>query len=155
MRHSLLLLIPLLLTLWAHAKASSAEPSWPSAASADTVLVRPVDVAIAPNPYRPAEATAGFRLRVRSAVAPLTVLYADIYDLHGQRIRRLQADELGLRPIPPGGQATSSSWWDLRTEGGREVPTGTYWVRFVAEASRYGRLEGRRVERLLKFVVIR
>jgi hypothetical protein len=82
-----------------------------------------------PAPRRVHVGPSPFREETRISLAPgvVTGLVADVYDVSGRRLRRLE----GPREVV----------WDGRTAEGHEVPAGIYFVRASAE----GHVETRRV----------
>jgi hypothetical protein len=87
-----------------------------------------------PNPYRVrAESNQLFRIRGIAFTGDIELLKIEIYNLAGDRVRTLQANEVGLergvfiRRGPP--SESRSNWWNLRTESGEQVASGTYWAK--------------------------
>lgn len=73
-----------------------------------------------PNPFNPSTS-------VRFSVPTATDVQLDVFDILGQRVRRLIDDEL------PGGHHVAS--WDARDDAGRSVASGVYLLRLWTPAT--------------------
>lgn len=86
-----------------------------------------------PNPYRVGRSQ-NFRVRGIAFTGSIELLKIEIYNLAGDRVRTLQANEVGLDRggfVPRGASSSSrANWWDLRTESGESIASGTYFAKF-------------------------
>ncbi len=108
-----------------------------------------------PNPYS-ASSGADFRLRVCAFTGDLELEKVEIYNLAGDRVRTLTADELRLDAGPSvavGTCSVSNRWWDLRTQNGMLAASGTYWAKFTG-AFRDASGRRSRISVLKKFVLV-
>lgn len=92
------------------------------------------DFFFAPNPYR-SDSNTDFRLRMEAYTGSIRLEDVEIFNLAGERIRSINPTTLNMdRGIAIGPLSRSTSrgnWWDLRTEEGSTVSSGTYWARFT------------------------
>ncbi|MBD3336493.1 MAG: T9SS type A sorting domain-containing protein [Candidatus Eisenbacteria bacterium] len=87
--------------------------------SSDVVVIQPAPLMVAPNPFRP-----GQQLRFQLPVSGRAML--EIHDVQGRR--------LIAQTIESAAGAGFSWRWDGRDALGRELPSGTYFVRVAAES---------------------
>lgn len=136
------------------------EAALPLFSEPDTTVLPPSNLAfdflIAPNPYRLGrDQRLGLRALAYSGAVELRLI--EIYNVAGDRVRAIDASEVRFdrgAVVPRGAYATSRNWWNLRTNDGELVASGTYWakisVRFTSEA------EGKTTEvsMLRKFIIL-
>ena len=96
------------------------EPVQPSDTAVRGADVEPHQFALAPNWPNPFNSSTHFRYELPAA-GPIRL---DIYDLLGQRVRRLVAGHRGA--------GFHRALWDGRDEKGRAVATGVYLARLDA-----------------------
>ncbi len=108
-----------------------------------------------PNPFSVSSGS-DFRLRVCAFTGDLELEKVEIYNLAGDRVRTLTANELRLDAGPSvavGTCSVSNRWWDLRTQNGMLAASGTYWAKFIGT---FRDASGRRsrISTLQKFVLV-
>ncbi len=90
------------------------------------------DFDFGPNPYRVGRSQR-FRMRATAFTGTIELLKVEIYNLAGDRVRTLEGNAVGLSRgniVLKGSESFSGpQWWDLRTESGEQVSSGTYWAK--------------------------
>jgi hypothetical protein len=90
------------------------------------------DFDFGPNPYRVGRSQR-FRMRATAFTGTIELLKVEIFNLAGDRIRTLESNAVGLSRgniVLKGSESFSGpQWWDLRTESGEQVSSGTYWAK--------------------------
>ncbi|MBN2354833.1 hypothetical protein JXO59_01905, partial [candidate division KSB1 bacterium] len=115
---------------------------------------------VAPNPYY-GDRNTRFGLRVASNSGSILVKRIEVYNLAGEKVREINADQIVFREygshnaIPKDKYGYLENWWDLRNSNGQLVSSGTYWAKIIADLINIdtGRVEQVSFNR--KFVVIR
>ena len=117
----------------------------------------PYIVEVAPNPYYENKSNA-FKLRVASATGSLIVRRIEIFNLAGEKVREIDGNTLrfstGL-PVPNEKYGVAENWWDLMSDSGHKVSSGTYWVKVHADIIHQDTGDLERVAFFKKFVVVR
>jgi hypothetical protein len=122
-------------------------------------VAQPLLCEIAPNPYY-ASRDASFRLRVASSIGALTVHLIEVYNIAGEKVLEIDGEnvvfpEWGGNSVGVNRYAVIESWWDLLSDSGHQISSGTYWVKLQADVLQENSNTIERLSTLAKFVVIR
>ncbi len=112
---------------------------------------------VAPNPFYESKYD-DFKLRVASATGTLTVRKLEIYNLAGEKVREIDGNMLRFNistPIPKEKYGIADHWWDLRSDSGHQVASGTYFVKVHADLYHEDTNDFEQVTYIRKFVLIR
>ncbi|MBN1479934.1 hypothetical protein EH223_18580 [candidate division KSB1 bacterium] len=110
-------------------------------------------IEVAPNPYKESQ-HGSFDIRMRSDVAELTATKLEVYNLAGERVMQREGSQIvfdsgGNEITQLGEYGYIRGWWNLLSDGGQHVSSGTYWARVEALVG------AQTVSRTVKFVVVR
>jgi hypothetical protein len=122
-------------------------------------LNKSFDFIVAPNPYNARQhANDGLRLAAVANTGDVVVNRIEIYNLAGERVRLLDGAEIPFqRTISRGGIAISSRgnyWWNLRTDSGAQVASGTYWAKIYLRFTDSTTLRTQETTALRKFFIV-
>lgn len=97
-------------------------------------LDRPYDFIVAPNPFY-ANRASRLRLRAASTIGDMRLKSIEIFNLAGEKIRHISGEAVfaGGSFIQRNRYAIAENWWDLTTDSGHDISSGTYWVKFNAD----------------------
>jgi len=117
----------------------------------------PYIVEVAPNPYYENK-NLSFKLRVASATGSIIVRKIEIFTLAGEKVREIDGNSLifstGI-PVPNEKYGVVENWWNLMSDSGHKVSSGTYWVKVHADIIHEDTNDLERVAFFKKFVVVR
>ena len=116
----------------------------------------PYVVEVAPNPYYESAAKP-FRLRLASATGSLIVRFIEVFNLAGEKVREINGAALQFTtgtPVPKDRYGIADDWWDLKSDSGHKISSGTYFLKVHADLiqSNTNQLESIAIFR--KFVVV-
>ncbi len=112
---------------------------------------------VAPNPFYESKYN-DFKLRVASATGTMTVRKLEIYNIAGEKVREIDGNMLRFNvstPIPKEKYGIADHWWDLRSDSGHQVASGTYFLKLHADLFHEDTNDFEQVTYIRKFVVIR
>lgn len=112
---------------------------------------------VAPNPFYESKYN-NFKLRVASATGTMTVRKLEIFNIAGEKVREIDGNMLRFNvstPIPKEKYGIADHWWDLRSDSGHQVASGTYFVKLHADLFHEDTNDFEQVTYIRKFVVIR
>jgi hypothetical protein len=117
------------------------------------------DFFVAPNPYRADQhAGDGLRLGVVANTGDVLIERIEIYNIAGERIRILEGSDVPLQSLITRGRAAATPrgnfWWNLRTDAGAGVASGTYWAKIYLRFTDSGTGTTQAVTSMRKFVVV-
>jgi hypothetical protein len=117
------------------------------------------DFFVAPNPYNSKQhANDGLRLGVAANTGDVLVRRIEIYNLAGERVRSLDGAEIPFRNSITRGQAAATPkgnyWWNLRTDSGAPVASGTYWAKISLRFTDSATGKTQETTTMRKFVIV-
>jgi len=122
-------------------------------------VAQPLVCEIAPNPYYQSRA-ANFRLRVASSVGALTVTRIEVFNIAGEKVLEIDGQNVnfpdwGGNTVGVNRYGVIENWWNLLSDSGHQISSGTYWVKLQADVLHESTNTIERLSTLAKFVVIR
>jgi hypothetical protein len=119
------------------------------------------DFFVAPNPYNSKQhAKDGLRLGGVANTGDVAVRRIEIYNLAGERVRTLEGGDIPVpfqNPITRGLEVATIKeqyWWNLRTDTGAGVASGTYWAKFYVRFTDTASGASQETTTLRKFVIV-
>jgi len=117
------------------------------------------DFFVAPNPYHAQRnKDDGLRLGVVANTGTVSINKIEIYNLAGERIRTIDGANIPFRNGVLVGEALATDkgrlWWDMRTDTGSAVASGTYWAKFYVRFTEAATNRAQETTTLRKFVIV-
>ncbi|MBN1347930.1 hypothetical protein JXJ21_00840 [candidate division KSB1 bacterium] len=118
-------------------------------------LDQPYDFIIAPNPFY-ADRHTTLRLRAASRIGDMQLKSIEIFNLAGEKIRLLEGNIFsGSAAVPQNRYTQAEDWWDLKSESGHQISSGTYWAKFNAVVFDPGSGQVQSVYKIKKILILR
>jgi len=119
----------------------------------------PYLIEVGPNPFYE-QNHANFRIRIASSVGDLELKRLIVFNLNGEKVREFNESELNLSNtsgniIEANSYGILENWWDLHSDSGHQVSSGTYWVKFSGALTDAETGETKTVSAFTKFVIVR
>ena len=98
--------------------------------------------------------------RVATSIGTLTVHLIEVYNIAGEKVLEIDGEnvvfpEWGGNSVGKDRYAVIENWWDLLSDSGHQISSGTYWVKLQADVLQENSNVVERLSTLTKFVVIR
>lgn len=120
---------------------------------------RPYLIEVGPNPFYE-QNHANFRIRIASSAGDLELKRLFVFNLNGEKVREFNESELNLsntsgNVIKANSYGILENWWDLHSDTGHQVSSGTYWVKFSGALTDTETGGTKTVSSFTKFVIVR